>query len=687
MRKREELRLLEVIHAIQSQYIEDATPNEVFEGLLTALLELTDSAGGFVGEVVETEGGASSLEIRVATSIASKDEAAPWGIASAEFQSLIGRVMTTAAPVMSNESGREVRPADLSQGPPSLDAFLGVPLLHRGRLVGMVGVANRPGGYEERLVEFLAPLLTTCATLLESYRTARERERLRAEMRDNEERTRRIAEVSSDAAFVTDVSSAGAVVSWADAGIERITGYTAEELAAMKWDRIIHDEDRERVLSEAARVPHGETHRTEFRIRRKDGGLRWVHRAERRYPTEREGELQIVGTLHDVTSRVTSELERRRVEEDLRHMQKIDAIGTLAGGVAHDFNNVLYVILGNAELSLKKLSPESPAHKNLSEILAAARRGADVTNRILQYSRVGVEPQGACDVGEVIAETREFLSATLPSTTELVFEGEPNGVFAPVAASDLQQVIVNLCTNASHAMPQGGEVRLTFDPGGDGKRLRLSVRDTGEGMAPSLLQHVFEPYFTTKPRGKGTGLGLSVVQGIVRAAGGAIEVESEVGVGTTLHVWLPRAEPASALEVDREPTRLGRESVLFVDDEPRVVRLAQEILESLGYSVEALTSSRTALERFRADPERFDIVVTDQTMPHLTGDVFAREILRVRPDTPIVLCTGVSENLDGGAWSEIGIHSFLKKPFGLEQLGSTVRRALDERGGEEWQRS
>lgn len=245
---------------------------------------------------------------------------------------------------------------------------------------------------------------------------------------------------------------------------------------------------------------------------------------ERRDPKEREDEVEIVGTPHDVTARVAPALERRRIDEDLRRVQNVDAIGTLAGGVVHELNNVLYVILGNAELGLKKISPESPAHKNLSEILAAARRGADVIHRTLQ-------------------------------------------------------------------------------------------------------------------------------------------------------------------EVDRKPVRLGRESVLFVDDEPRVARLAQEILESLGYSVEALTSSRTALERFRAEPERFDVVVTDQTMPHLAGDVFAREILRVRPDTPIVLCTGVSENLDGGAWSEIGIHSFLRKPFGQEQLGSTVRRALDERRGEEWQRS
>jgi len=206
-------------------------------------------------------------------------------------------------------------------------------------------------------------------------------------------------------------------------------------------------------------------------------------------------------------------------------------------------------------------------------------------------------------------------------------------------------------------------------------------------MSESLIQHVFEPYFTTKPRGKGTGLGLSVVQGIVKAAGGSIAIESEVGVGTTMHVRMPAAEAPEEASPHDVSVEIGTESVLFVDDEPRVARLGQEILESLGYSVEALTSSRAALERFRADPAQFDVVVTDQTMPHLTGDALAREVLRVRPDIPVVLCTGFSERLDGGGWSEIGIHSFLKKPFGLEQLGSTVRRALDESRGAQWPRS
>lgn len=559
-------------------------------------------------------------------------------------------------------------------------------------LNALIGFATRAAEREDSpddLAEALRSLVGCSESMLSAYRAAVDRVRRPVEAkRDSEERMRLIAEVSSAGSFILDLTADGNVFAWVDEGLARITGYTTAELRRMEWLELVHEEDRRRLLVEAREVRFGETHAAEFRIRRKDGDTRWVHRTERRHHLGASGGLRVVGTMHDVTERVASELERRRIEEELRHMQKIDAIGTLAGGVAHDFNNVLYVILGNAELGLAKVGDGHAAEKNLKEILSAARRGADVTDRILQYSRVGIVPQATCDVGKVMAETREFLCATLPSSTQLVFDGDLDDVFVPVGASDLQQVIVNLCTNSSHAMAEGGEIHVRVDRIGEGgAHVDLVVSDSGHGMSESLIQHVFEPYFTTKPRGKGTGLGLSVVQGIVKAAGGSIAIESEVGVGTTMHVRMPAAEAPEEASPHDVSVEIGTESVLFVDDEPRVARLGQEILESLGYSVEALTSSRAALERFRADPAQFDVVVTDQTMPHLTGDALAREVLRVRPDIPVVLCTGFSERLDGGGWSEIGIHSFLKKPFGLEQLGSTVRRALDESRGAQWPRS
>lgn len=559
-------------------------------------------------------------------------------------------------------------------------------------LNALSAVAPRVSGLEDSgddLDEALRPLLASSESMLSAYRAVLDRERRQEEAkRDSEGWTRLIAEVSSDGSYIVDVTGNGGAFTWVDQGLERITGYPMRELLGMDWSAVVHEDDRKKLLLEANEAPIGETHRAEFRIVRKDGEARWVHRAERRHRLPGAEGLRIVGALHDVTERIELELQRRRVEEELRHMQKIDAIGTLAGGVAHDFNNVLYVILGNAELALSKVGDDHAAHKNLKEILSAARRGADVTDRILQYSRVGIVPQGMCDVGQVMAETREFLAATLPSSTQLVFDGAVDDVFVPVGASDLQQVIVNLCTNSSHAMQEGGEVHVRVDRlGEDGAEVDLAVSDSGHGMSESLIQHVFEPYFTTKPRGKGTGLGLSVVQGIVKAAGGSIAIESEVGAGTTVHVRMPSAEAPAETSMDDVSSGVGSESVLFVDDEPRVARLGQEILESLGYSVEALTSSRAALDRFRADPSRFDIVVTDQTMPHLTGDAFAREVLAVRPEMPIILCTGFSERLDGVGWNDAGIHSFLKKPFGLEQLGSTVRRALDESRGAQWPKS
>ncbi|MDG2303662.1 MAG: ATP-binding protein [Candidatus Binatia bacterium] len=696
----DELRLLQAIHTIQTRYTDDGTTDAVLEDLLATLLGLTGSEYGLIGDVLTGDDGVAYLEPRAFANIAWDDatrrfyaENAPTGLEFANLENLLGTVMTTGGSVISNDPSHDERSGDLVSGHPSLDASLGLPLHHRGQMIGMVGVANRAGGYDQTLVDFLTPFVTTCAAITKAYRDDREWRRLEGEVRQNEERTQLIADVSSDGKFIVDIPPNGETHVWIDSGYERLAGYSSEEVDQVGLEALLHPDDRKRVVAYARAIVPGETARCEFRLVRPDDSVRWVHCSQRLQVGLEPGHRRYAGAIHDVTDRVEAELERRRAEENLRHIQKTDAIGTLAGGVAHDFNNALYVILGNAELALQKLGEDDGARKNLNEILAAARRGADITNRILQYSRVGTEPQTACDVGAVVRETREFLAAALPSSTQLVFDGQWEGLFVPVGASDLQQVLVNLCTNASHAMSVGGEVHVDFEEVprssvAEPPQVRMSVRDSGHGMSASLVQHIFEPYFTTKPRGKGTGLGLAVVQGIVSAAGGTIDVTSEVEGGSTFRVHLPAVAPASSEEAAAPALGHGQENVLFVDDEPRVARLGQEILESLGYSVEALTNSRDALDRFGANPGHYDIVVTDQTMPHLTGDAFARAVLRIRPDMPIVLCTGFSERLEAGEWGELGIHSFLKKPFSLEQLGTTVRRALDEsRGAQPWQRS
>lgn len=688
MARPDEFRLLQAIQEIQGKYIEDAPRKELADAILAQLLALSQSASGLVGEVRTADDGAPHLETWAVSDSAWDemsrrmcDENQGGGLESRNLDGLLGSVMTSAEPVIANDPSNDPRRTELAEGYLSLDSFLGLPLHHKGRIVGLVGVANRAGGYDQGDVEFLAPFLGACAAVLHAWRNARERERLQGE----QDPAQLLADVSSDGGYIIAVTPDGSKMEWVDKAFCRLTGWGLEEIDDLRWEDLLAEDEKQRAISTAMRLAIGETDRADLRIIRRDGEMRWVHRSQRKYEIPgAPGSYRLVGSFHDVTDRVEADLERRRVEDELRHVQKIDAIGTLAGGVAHDFNNVLYVILGNTELSLKKISEDHPARKNLREILSAARRGADVTNRILAYSRVGSALQQASELGAVVAETRDFLAATLPSSTEIVFRGDPSGWFVPVGAADLQQVLVNLCTNASHAMSSAGQVRIHFDrnrdEGGAGS-VRIVVEDDGNGMPPALLQHVFEPYFTTKPRGKGTGLGLAVAQGTVKGAGGTIEIDSEVGRGTSVTITLPLiARPADRIDTDPMLPQ-GRESVLFVDDEPRVVRLGQELLESLGYTVEALTSSRVALEQFGADPQRFDIVVTDQTMPQLTGDAFAREIQRIRPGTPVVLCTGLSERLDPGEWHELGVYFFLQKPFGLEQLGTTVRRALDESRG------
>ena len=373
----------------------------------------------------------------------------------------------------------------------------------------------------------------------------------------------------------------------------------------------------------------------------------------------------------------------------------MEAIGTLAGGIAHDFNNILAAIIGYTEMALTDVSESSVTRHYLEQVLNAGQRAKDLVKQILASSRQQQSQERLpVEIAPVITEALKLLRASLPTTIEIrqhIVSGTDVALADP---TEIHQVLVNLCTNAAHAMEERGgvlEVRLdemTVDSDAaaalaeltPGPYLRLTVSDTGHGMDATTLERIFDPYFTTKELGRSTGLGLTVVHGIVKRHQGAITVNSEPGVGTSFHAYFPKAESGTAKEVNGERKSIlkGTERILFVDDEETLVEMEKSMLDWLGYEVSATTSSVEALELFRTQPNRFDIVITDYTMPHMTGVDLAKEMLRIRPDIPVILCTGFSERITEEKAREMGIRESLMKPYGLRTLAEVTRRAIDK---------
>jgi PAS domain S-box-containing protein len=400
--------------------------------------------------------------------------------------------------------------------------------------------------------------------------------------------------------------------------------------------------------------------------------------------------LQPVGTMTsfiDVT-------ERKRLETQLRQAQKMEAMGTLAGGIAHDFNNILSSVIGYTEIALDDVPKESVLHNNLQEVFQAGVRARGLVKQIIAFSRQSDLEKKALEISPLVKEALKFMRASIPTTID-IHENIETGLH-PVLTDPTQidQILMNLCTNAAHAMQEKGgtlEVSLTNVTLADsdfksrhsdmspGPYLRLSISDTGHGMSPNVLERIFDPYYTTKEMGEGTGLGLAVVHGIVKSLDGTITVYSERGKGSTFNVYLPAITSDVEPEFKAvEPIPTGNERILFIDDEQPIVNLAKQVLERLGYDVVTKTDSIEALKLIQANPAEFDLVITDLTMPNMAGDALAQEIMRIRPDVPIILCTGFSKRLSEEKAKALGIRAFVNKPILKPEIADTVRKVLDE---------
>jgi PAS domain S-box-containing protein len=429
----------------------------------------------------------------------------------------------------------------------------------------------------------------------------------------------------------------------------------------------------------------------EYRIRQPDGQWRWLFSRGRLLRHANGEPYRFVGSTTDITADKQAQTERESLEAQLRQSQKMEAIGTLAGGIAHDFNNILGAILGYGELAQQHSAPGSALRRYLDNVLHAAERARLLVDRILGFSRSGLGERVPVHVQAVTEETLELLAASLPAGIRLEQKLLAGGAAVTGDPTQLHQVVMNLCTNALHAMAHGGVLTVTLERIGldeprtlsrgtlsPGPHLRLCVSDTGSGIAPQVIERMFDPFFTTKGVGEGTGLGLSVVHGIVADLAGAIAVTTEAGHGTTFEIWLPvsgetgASSDALALELPRGSGAV----VMIVDDEPALVRLDEEMLAELGYEPVGFTSSVAALDAFREQPQRFDLIVTDEAMPEITGTELARQIRQLAPAIPIILVSGYGGSQLAERAAAIGINEVLRKPVQRRDLAESMARVL-----------
>jgi PAS domain S-box-containing protein len=572
---------------------------------------------------------------------------------------------------------------------PPVRGFLGMPIRTGTRNYGLIYVADKLSGVEFTTEDerFLATIAAKLAVAYENtlrYQEIQERtaklEREVEQRKQAEERFRLLVETAPTGILICDGQGR---ITEGNAQLQRMFGYGREELIGQPVEMLIpeqhrgtHVGHRSSYISNPQARPMGLG--IDIHGRRKDGT---------KFPVEislaplatREGVL-ISGTVVDIS-------ERKKLEQQIRVSQRLEAVGQLAAGIAHDFNNILTAISGNTKLALADLPADHPVQQNLTEIEKASSRATKLVRQILTFSRQQESKREVIKLAPVIEEVLKLLRATLPANIEIRTYFSPDVPVVSADSTQIHQILMNLATNAADAMQQGGvlDVRLeTVVVNGDlartcaelheGPYVRLSIADAGCGMTQATVEHIFEPFFTTKPPGQGTGLGLSVVHGILKNHGGAVTVYSESGRGTVFHLYLPAATQATEESQARSHTvfRGQGQRVLYVDDEEPLVFLMKRMLEQLGYKVTGCTDPGKALEMFRSGPQDFDVVVSDLSMPGMSGVDLARELLQVRPGIPILIASGYIRPVDNEEVRSLGLPDLLLKPDTIEELGQIL---------------
>ena len=708
-----------------------ATMEEISVKIRDQALQLTGSTQGYVSSIDRVTGDnvchtfTEMIEGQCNVEAGKRNNTFPIG-EDGRYKGLWGHSLNTREPFFTNTPSTHPSFGGVPGGHIPLERFLSIPVMLGDELVGQIALANKGEGYTSRDLEAVN-------RLAEYYALAIRRMRDREALQESEERFRYTFEQA--AMGISHVAPGGRFLR-VNRRFCDIVGYTREEILTRSFQDITHPDDLEANLAYIGRMLKGEieTYSMEKRYFRKDGSIVWVYLTVSLMWDEAGKPLHFISAVEDISRRKqveeelknahdvlecrvkerTSELEaanrqlNREIKEreeaqdeqeklagQLREAQKAEAVGTLAGGIAHDFNNILGVIIGYTQLAKDVLAQDSQAVPMLDSILNAGDRAKDLIQQILAFSWDSSQEHKPMQIPPVIKEVVKLLNATIPKNIVIHQDIDPGCGSIMGNPGQIHQVLMNLCTNAYHAMREyGGMLTVVLKPvdipagsekTGDmelppGAYVRLEISDSGHGMSQTVMERIFDPYFSTKKKGEGTGLGLAVVQGIVKSHKGFIRVSSTSGKGATFSICLPRMDVGSGVSqsVLVEPLPRGDERILFVDDEEHLVNIWSRVLEKLGYRVTATTSSVEARELFRANPGAFDLVITDMNMPYLTGSQLTKDLIELRPDIPVILCTGYSEMMGKGEAKNIGFREYVMKPVLREDFTRTIRKVLDE---------
>lgn len=573
-----------------------------------------------------------------------------------------------------------------------VECYLGFPLRDSsGRVIGhLVIMSEQPVTFDEQTESFLKIFAARAGAELE-------RQQAEAALKASEERYAMVMGAVNDGIWDWDMTNDQVYYSstW-----KQQLGYEDQEITSgfNEWASRIHPEDYDRVMASLKNhLESNQPYELEHRLKHKNGTYVWILTRGACIQDGGGRPIRMTGSHSDVTQRREAEEKVRQTELQLWNTQKLNAIGTLAEGIAHDFNNILAAIMGYTELILGKVAPGETVHGYVKEVLTAGSRAKELVKQILTFSRQTEGRKRALHLQAVVQEVLTLIRASLPSTIEIDQQLCASIDLVEADSTQIHQVLMNLCTNAEYAMRgKGGVLTVRLETVEEvtaeallqnpelipGPHLLLTLSDTGHGISPEVMDRIFEPFFTTKQLGEGTGMGLAVVHGIIAHHHGRITVTSTPGAGTSFSIRLPLLL-SSTMDADEELISAdtlpqGGGHVLFVDDEVPLVTLGKELLDELGYEVTTQTNSLDALDAFRAAPDHYDVVITDQTMPNLSGEGLAGEIQKIRPELPIILCTGFSHTMNEEKARELGIRKFLMKPLLRRDLVHALQEVLGE---------
>jgi len=658
----------------------------VSDHVLKTITKMTGSAYGFYGFMNED---ASAMAIHSWSGEAMKncsmvnqpsvfaiDEAGVWGEAIRRRKPFILNDYRAGHPAKKG----------LPQGHVLLTNLLVVPFIKQGQILSVAAIANRAAPYDEKDVTQVTSFLHSIQAIVDSKKAE-------AKLREVQRRNQALLNHSPNCHKIVDLDFN---LQYMNAnGFNMLKLDEKADVYGKPYPFSFFPEAFQIEMRENLKKVRetGDTVTMEGLANDVEGHDIWLYSTILPIMTN-DGEIKYLTVVAaDITRQKRDEKARARLEEQLHQAHKMEAIGTLAGGIAHDFNNILSPLMIHAEMALMELPSDSPLQRHVNQIYQSSERARDLVKQILTFARKQEASRAPIKASLMVKEVAKFLRATLPSTISIQYDIQTEQDLVLGDPTELNQLIVNLSTNAAHAMEERGG-SLVIRVGNEildaeaveyvpdlqpGAYVVLRVEDTGQGIDPEIVDKIFEPYFTTKETGKGTGIGLAVVHGIVKSYKGHITVDSEPGKGTCFTVYFPQVREDSRT-IPSKKARLqlptGNERILFVDDEDTAVGAVRPMLEALGYSVTAEQSSVKALAAFTEDPEAFDLIITDQTMPEMTGKELVREMLAIRPDLPIILCTGYSQQIDEKRAKAMGVRAFVTKPIVMREMAQTIREVL-----------